>query len=53
MPNSIMGKKRVTLVKNEQLDRKPKQLKHLKTVILVKFVKISIEFSSFFFFSSR
>ena len=34
--------------KNEQLNRKPKQLKHLKSVILVKFVKISIEFSPFF-----
>ena len=52
MQNSIMGKKRVILVKNEQLDRNPKQLKHLKPVIMVKFAKITIEFSPFSFFSS-
>ena len=44
------GKKRVLLLKNEQLNGKPKRLKYLKSVILVKFVKISIEFPPFFSF---
>lgn len=48
----ITGKKKVILLKHDQLNRKPKQLKHLISVILVKFIKISIEFSPFFF-SSR
>ena len=52
MRNGIMGKKRVILVKNEQLNRKPEQLKHLKSVVLIKFVKISIEFSPVSFFST-
>ena len=38
------------MVKNEQLDRNPKQLKHLKSVIMVKFAKITIGFRLFLSF---